>query len=334
MKKIIRKIMPEFILVVKRRGLNFIRLLVCYIYDLKRFIIHSGTSVQNDQRKLLGKIIAHYHVIEKGISFVDMRPGFGRDVITNLIVLINRYIDKKYDRSELQFITACSVLTKYININEAVGEDLGKIKGNIPREVYELATGRFGGSQTVYRKDILDAVNIDFKSFFNSRHSIREFSDADVNNDLILDALNVAKKYPSVCNRQAIRVYLVDSKESVRKHLEYQNGNRGFREKINKLLVITADLSVFENANERNQPFIDGGIYLMGLLLSLHSQGLGAVALNWSMDVKEDKCYRYFSCIKDSEVIISFVAVGHLNDEMKIPKSERNSVDDILTVIT
>ncbi len=333
MKNFVKKITPEKALFLKRHAFNSLSLLKCSTYDLMRYLKHSGTSQQDNQRKLLGKIIAHYHVVEKGISFEEMRLGFGESVVINLAILLNKYIELEYDKKEVQFITACSVLKKYIDIHKFKNYDVSSIENKLSPLVFELADENVGGSLTIKKEDIYKAINIDFESFFNSRHSIREFSDLDVDINLVFNALEIAKKYPSVCNRQAARVYLIESKSKVEEHLSYQNGNRGFREKVNKLLVVTVDLSVFENSNERNQPYIDGGIYLMGLLLALHSQGLGAVALNWSVGKEEDKRYRALNHISDSEVIISFIGVGHLKEKMTIPKSERNALEDILTVV-
>ena len=179
----------------------------------------------------------------------------------------------------------------------------------------------------------MEATSIDYKRFFNARHSIREFSNEEVSLCKIKEAIDISRKYPSVCNRQAIKVYLVTSEDLIRDCLSYQNGNRGFGDKINKLAIIVGDIGFFSGGSERNQVYIDGGIYLMGFLLALHSQGLGAVALNWSMSKQDDIRFRQADIVKDNEVIISFVGIGNLKSENIVPMSVRNESSDILTVL-
>ncbi len=329
----LKKAIPHVIVAFFRKIKNEFSLLLSYSYDLKRYVKYSGTTKQDDSKKMIGKIIAHYHVVEKGLSFEEMKPFFGLIVIKNLVNLINEYISLGYDTNDFQFLTACSVLMKYKNKHIELGYDVEIIDQILNENIYGHASNYLGGSKTIKKSDILNSINIDFKTFFYNRYSIRDFSNQEVDFKLILNALEIAKKYPSVCNRQSARVYLVKERDTIDNYLSYQEGTRGFSEKINKLIIVTSDISVFENANERNQAYIDGGIYLMGLLLSLHSVGLGSVALNWSKSKNQDKKFRKVSCINDNEVIIALIGVGCLKDEMSVPKSERSDVDDILTVI-
>ncbi|EHD0103002.1 nitroreductase family protein [Vibrio vulnificus] len=333
MKALIRKLTPESLLVLKRVLFETYSLIVCTWYDFRQYATYSSTYNTASQERMLGKVVLYYHVLEKGLSFENSRSGFGVQVLENLIDTVNKYVELRYDTEQLQFKTACSVIQKYFDVNTNTTGRVEELKGKLNHNLSQLCQVDLGGTRTVTKSEILKAVDLDFKQFFNARHSIREFSDQEVDKQLILDAIDIAKKYPSVCNRQAIRTYLIASKGKVMEHLSYQNGNRGFRDKIDKVIVVTADLSVFSKAEERNQPFIDGGIYLMGLLLSLHSQGLGAVALNWSTHKKSDQAYRKLGTIKESEVIISFVGIGHLKEKITVPKSERNSIKDTLMVI-
>ncbi|MDA9136024.1 nitroreductase family protein [Ascidiaceihabitans sp.] len=333
MKSTIRKYMPEIVLIIRRNIVETVSAITCYVYDFTRYMKSSSTFNSSSEARMLGKMVLYYHVIEKGLSFENRKPSFGLEVFGNLIDIVNVYIELGYNKNEIQFKTACSIIKKYFDVNNQPCEKLNRLRNKLDPEVFDYADPLLGGNQTVTKREVLESTNIDFKRFFTSRHSIREFAEEEVDIKKVLGALELARKYPSVCNRQAVRVYLITSKDNINEHLSYQNGNRGFGDKINKLIIVTADLNVFSRAEERNQPFIDGGIYLMGLLLALHSSGLGAVPLNWSTHKKSDRVYREFSNIKESEVIISFVGIGNLKNEMIVPKSERNNVKDILTVI-
>ena len=57
-----------------------------YVYDLIRYARYSNTYNRlNSFHKLEAMIVAHYHVIEKGLSLPESRPGFGKDVVLALI---------------------------------------------------------------------------------------------------------------------------------------------------------------------------------------------------------------------------------------------------------
>jgi nitroreductase len=298
-----------------------------------RYIKFSSTYNSDTEKKLLGRIVVHYHVLEKGLSYENMRLGFGVPVALGLVDLLKTYLIKDYDTSKLQFVVGCSVLSKYLKENEKKGVRFDDVRSSIDFDLERYCDAFLGGSKVITKDEILNSANIDFKSFFNSRHSIREFSSEDVSVEKILQAVDIARKYPSVCNRQAIKVYLVTSDDLVKKCLKHQNGNRGFGEKINKLAIIVGDFGLFSDGSERNQVYIDGGIYLMGFLLAIHSQGLGAVALNWSMSRSDDINFRSLGIIKDNETIISFVGMGNLNAENKVPMSVRDNLSDVLTVV-
>jgi nitroreductase len=96
---------------------------------------------------------------------------------------------------------------------------------------------------------------------------------------------------------------------------------------------VTSDLRHFMNIGERNQGWIDGGMFSMQLLLALHAEGLGACPLNWSTDYKEDERFRAISVIPDHEIIMMFIAVGHLPDEFKIAQSARRPLSEILVKV-
>ena len=46
---------------------------------------------------------------------------------------------------------------------------------------------------------------------------------------------------------------------------------RGFKEYVPYLIIVTNDLSSWDNVNERNQCFIDGALFASTLIYALHS---------------------------------------------------------------
>ena len=178
---------------------------------------------------------------------------------------------------------------------------------------------------------MLASRRADFKAFSQTRFSIRDFSEKAVAIGLIEDAIRVAQKTPSVCNRQTSRVHVVRGAKKKRL-LECQNGNRGFGDLADTVLVVSSDLCSFCGVQERNQAFIDGGMFAMSLLLGLHYVGLGACALNWSVDREADQRLREFFSIEDSECIVLLIAVGHLPEQFSVARSARKELEAIMRV--
>jgi nitroreductase len=146
-----------------------------------------------------------------------------------------------------------------------------------------------GGTVELRREEILRRSKGDFLQCSLSRHSIRCFSGEPVDLSLINEAVRIAQTTPSVCNRQSSRVYIIQDESSKQAVLERQPGNRGFGHLADKILIVTSDLRAFSGMHERNQAFVDGGMFAMSLLYSLHYLGLGACALSWMVrkDVDE-----------------------------------------------
>jgi nitroreductase len=111
--------------------------------------------------------------------------------------------------------------------------------------------------------------------------------------------------------------------------LSHQNGNRGFGYRAQGVLVITSDLRAFVNAGERNQCWVDGGLFAMSVVYALHSLGLGCCMLNWSMEAAADRAMRKEMGIPDSEAVITMTAVGHLKERFKVARSHRRPLHEI-----
>ena len=196
-----------------------------------------------------------------------------------------------------------------------------KAKGIVPSEQKELSRLEYFGS-----------INKTFPDFAHSRLSVRNYSERDISVDTIQAAVDLARTTPSACNRQTSRVYVFTDKKQIEEILEMQGGNRGFGHLANKLIVITAELGVFADMNERYQAWIDGGMFAMNLLYALHSQEIAACILNCSHTARKDKQMRKVCPVKESEVFIAMISCGHAPEKFKVALSPRNSLDTYLTI--
>src|SRR5690606_16865431 len=139
----------------------------------------------------------------------------------------------------------------------------------------------FKGTIDFKKESFYSNVNSNFEKFSYSRKSIRNFTGEIIKFKDIQEAVQLALNAPSVCNRQASKVYLLDRKSEIDKVLKIQGGFSGFSENVNQLLVLTNDRNYYYTIGERNQFYIDGGIFLMNLLYALHFYKIACCPANW-----------------------------------------------------
>jgi nitroreductase len=311
---------------------NLYRLLRSALYDLVRYLKHSplGGAPRSD-RHYDAYVAMDYHRLEKGLALRDSRPGFGQKPIQDLIYTLTHYRDRYASRHASQ--VAVNTLASYQrqqsdeHKSPAIATFLEAWqRPAAPKNVCE------GGVKNTSRAEIHAAAKQDLQDFFASRYSVRDFSDEPVDVALIREAVRMAQKTPSVCNRQAFHAHVLTQTDHIQQALAYQNGNRGFNRQVDKLLIVTTDLRAFVSAGERNQCWIDGGMFAMSLVYALHSLGLGTCCLNWSVNWFTDKGLRKVVPLADHEAVIMMIAVGHLPEVFRVTHSPRLPLEATMTV--
>lgn len=322
------------ILIFLKKIVKTFKYLKNYFYDIKKYLKYSTTLRKYyDFDTLESRIIAHYHVIEKGLSFKNTRLGYGKDMIYNLLNLLKQYKEIGYPKDHKTYKTAVSVLKSYIDFHENANYDIQELKDDINNLLdINLNYNDLGGVDIFTKKEIIEKSNQNFALFADSRFSIRNFTSEEVEMADLKDAVRIAQKSPSVCNRQSSKVYIIENEVLKNKILESQNGNRGFGHLANKIIIVTSNLKAFNGIGERNQSYIDGGMFGMSLLYGLHYKGLATCAVNWAVNAKRDKEIRKDVEIDLSENILFMVLIGHMPNEFKIAKSSRKNLSDILTI--
>lgn len=299
-------------------------------YNRSRFHKYSG-AFKDSKGKDLAYLTWFYHQIDKGLAMHDMRLGFGQEKIVSLNETIDSYI-RKYGDKDTQLLDAIAVLFLYDDVHRKAGFELpGHIRRIIDEKrakyphipLLEQDYSTPGG----YFADIMS----DFRDFSASRHSVRDFA-GEIPVDRIVDAIDIAKNAPSACNRQPSRVHIVADKELISKCLSMQNGNRGFGYLVDKLLVVTGDLSTVLGAQEFFDLNTNVGIFIMNLSYALHYNKVAHCILNWYVLPKEDKKLRKFLNIPDEESVVCFIACGDLPEKFKIVSSPRITAKDIYTI--
>lgn len=294
--------------------------------DAWRFFKWSHNGIYDAQKEQMeSAIIKSYHGFEKGLSLQHPKPGFGQEKAKALIKKLSEW-NSKYEPSDMTQAAEDSLLS-YHAFNRNIGVSIDFL--NEWKCLSRQANNSQGGTKKLEREEVIKAVHGVSDNFFMTRHSIRNFSPEEVPLDAIKKAVTIAQKSPSVCNRQGVKVYCAQHAEDA---LKWQPGNKGFGDLASRGLVVTADLQAFCSTGERNQAFVDGGLFAMSLVYALHSMGYGSCMLAWSKSPKEESEVRKALNIKDNEVIIMMIAVGCLPEKLDVACSQRRPMSDILTL--
>lgn len=318
---------------------EYIRLLGGYRRDFFRYAKYSciGWNRQSySEGQLEGRIIANYHVIEKGLSMPDFRPCFGVPMLKKLIRLTGEGKQKYGWNCNVNYLTAMNVIEKYMQRHLEEGVSLSEHFSN--EEIHygrDLATDKVvkSGSESHEEKFYFSNSQSNFSDFARSRHSCRVFErDIPVDDEAIKRAVEIARFTPSVCNRQCWKVHAFSDGKDIEDLLAIQNGNRGFGHTIPLALVVTCDVNVFDGYHERNQAYVDGGLFSMSLMYALHQNELGAVPLCWLVNGKQDDMARNIAEIPENEVIIMMIGVGKPVEQFSAPASQRRDVEEIIRI--
>ncbi len=324
----------------RKRLFNAVRLVRNYQYDFQRFRSYASPFRElTTSEQQLSFIIMLYHSIEKGLALPQPRYHFGQVKIRMLLHQVQKYLHCSKPHPQIE--AALGALWAYVAFHEKADQPISHLAdeiANLQAQYDQIRKNRqetgHGGTRMVTRQAIWASSRKDLCEFFEHRYSIRQFADQAVEPDVIAEAIRMAQKSPSVCNRQSGRVYIFDNDELGGEILACQTGNAGFGHTADKILVITSSLGAFLSVGERNQCWIDGGLFAMTLVYALHSLGLGTCCLNWSVEYEQDRRLREVAGIRDSENIIMLLAVGHLPERFRVAYSQRNLLDEVATFRT
>lgn len=332
-KEFVKRVLPAPITAWLIRRKLQIELILAYRYDYKRYYKYSGTNGYTTVSKLQGLIIKTYHIVEKGLTMPEPRLGFGRDKILFLSDCCISFVEKyKLDN---QVKHAISVVLEYkkfhedreYKLDDLVLEKIAKVE-NIAKVSNVLPSSQIHTTIDEY----FQFSESNFALFSNSRKSVRNYSSKEVSLETINKIVELALNTPSACNRQTVRVYVYTNKQQMDHIFSIQKGSRGFGHLASKLIVVTVEVAAFAFPMERNQAYVDGGMYAMNLLYSLHYHNVAACILSCSNTPKVDKEMRKACGIKDSELFIAMISCGIPPSEFSIATSFRFGAEDMCTV--
>lgn len=337
MKSNLKKLFPKRLVLIYKKIKFFFSLLRFSYYDYHRFYKFSAAVKGDNTNKstLISAITMDSHRIEKGLINKKPRLKFGLWFIPKLIENVIQY--KELYGTNVMLNSAYWSIKNYESFHTSKNVELTEIKDSLDKitQLFNQDLDVNHSTFIYYNNERSNSSNegLNFENLAKSRYSIRDFKNKKISRELILKAVTIAKKTPSVCNRQPWRVYCIRDSKTINSALKLQNGNLGFRNDIHNLLIVTGKLSYMRQPIERHQIYIDGGLFSMSLMYALHSLNIGSCPLNWCVVPKKDKQLRsQLSLAKDDEVIM-YIAIGYLPDQISIASSYRMMTEELISFL-
>ena len=287
---------------------------------------NASHHTDDDIEKMQYTLLRENHVIEKGMSMRNPRKGFGQQKVNALLDRLDKYL-QLYGKEDKDFMNyPLSTIKSYIEYTEQYGTDVPELKRKYAELEAKVDLGDIithAGIIKTTKNEILSKCNNNFESLLYSRHSIRYFSDEQIEKALIVKVLELAQRTPSACNRQGWKTHVYSGKDSVNL-IKWQGGSVGFEDECKHSILVTANLKAFLY-HEVFQAYIDGGLYAMNLINALHSQGLGCIPLSCGFEYTKLRKLRCFG-IPENEIPIVIIAFGKLPEKFNYAASSRKDV--------
>lgn len=270
------------------------------------------------------------HVFEKGITMPNRRYGFGYEKVRGVLKRLRRYV-KEYPLERIEIQSAISDLEQYYKIHK---EAKFELPADIDAGINEILKYKQYETQPCFEitKDEYFKETNNFAEFANQRHSVRWYSDDPVTDEEIAKVIKLAQSAPSACNRQGTKVYVISTEAKKKEVLKLQNGNRGFGDMADKLLLITNDMS-FWKYSHRPLAITDSGIFTMNLLYALHYYNICACTLNAVLSIKKERKLQKIVGYSKSEFPVVFISIGHAPNKFMIAGSQRLKIEQIYKIV-
>lgn len=290
------------------------------------------TPDDNRYGPLSSELMFQFHKLEKGLCIEGAPRFFGADPAFATAALMARWRDAGHPLDDPLYVGALETLRAYrarLEVTPPPAEQRDTLFGLLDRELADVSAKPEYATPRPYRRTPVDqAATLD--SLLESRRSVRAFSSERIPLVTIRDAVGAAALAPSACNRQPWRVHVFEDRATIDRMLALQNGNRGFGHTIQTLLVIASDTRAFFDSTERHEPFIDGGLFSMALVLSLQARGVASCCLNWCVTPEVDAAAHARGNIPEHEAIVMYLAVGYATESARAPRSPRRRLDTVL----
>lgn len=137
------------------------------------------------------------------------------------------------------------VINTYVDFHRSIGYEPTKVAEGIEKlKKYIPNTEETFGIKSQSLEDLKQSIRGELPELIRNRHSVRQFAS---------NAVALAMKAPSACNKQSCKVYYYQDEETNGELAELIAGNTGIKKDVKAYLMLTNDMSAFYDAYERNQ---------------------------------------------------------------------------------
>ena len=300
-----------------------------YAQDMWLFTRHNNYSpAEPRQRRLSYKTIIEAHTIEKGLSLPQPKPHFGLAKINNLLDMNVGWNPAMSELSRSMLVGALrDYQNAFIDTPSPDEESAKRISAFVDAHDVSVAQGGV-------RHDLEHAgPNLAAEEFLRSRFSAREFANRALTDDELDDVIRIAQRTPSQCNRQSVKVHVYRDTARICRLLELQGGAAGFAENVPTLFVISSEIAAWGGPQQRNQLYVDGGLYAMMLMLALDARGFQSCPMNLAITHRCERAIKTEGNIPAGERLVVMVAAGPPPDySIRAAKSPRRESRAVCTV--
>lgn len=157
---------------------------------------------------------------------------------------------------------------------------------------------------------------------FQDRTSQRIFNSKSIARDDLDQLLRDAALAPSSCNRQAIRVQVVESRDEKEVLSGLLVGGVGWVHRADKILLIFADQAAYKAQGELAwMPYLDAGVTIAYLQLAAEGLGIGSAYVNPNIRDKYKPIFRIV--VNTDSIFCGAIAIGYYDEDQKAEVSPR-----------
>ena len=255
-------------------------------------------------KKYIIETLTNYESILKSSKFIDSEIKWFRDVILKFFETVthDKIICKAYDI--------------FLNCEKMFAEKIANTKFNNETDCFApFEVNKLKKSNTILIEN--------FKLLCKERHSLRDFSEAVVEDEKINKIIDIAYEAPSACNRQSFRYIVIKNKEKISTVACSAGGANSFYKKITCLIAVIGDFSSYSHPKDRHLVYIDSALSTMQLLLAAQTVNVESCIINWPDSNVAEKKFFHSINLKQFERPIMLIALGYAKEKIHIPYSDK-----------
>lgn len=287
----------------------------------------SGVNYSANQNKTVS-VLMSVHMLEKALV-MGKEKYLSAVKYHDIIASISQLIESGASPEEFNIAGSIAIIKSALSTLSGHEDEKAELESLIMK--YNIPERFRGGIERIPSKEIFSHNDFDFHAFVSSRHSVRRFKDKIISREVIYDIIREAEYYPSACNRQPCKVYFTENPDTIKRIKKYIDGF--VSPCVHDCLIVTCDRALLNPAERNDQEYINGGIFLAYLVMSVHAHGLASCLFQFlQVNMRQNDIKREFG-IPESEIIVAFLGIGEPEDEVICACAQRRPVEEIAVCV-